>query len=90
MIDLVAASLLPLLPVTQGKDSAPVKPFILVTSDNEFLILSWTGTASLGLFVTGDGEPVRGTLEWQIHPKALGECHLEIICVVVEQFFHSV
>lgn len=73
MIDLEAASLFPLLPVSQAADSAPVKPFILVVNDNEFLVLSWTGASTLGLFVTGDGEPVRGTLEWRVHPKAVGK-----------------
>ncbi|KAI0083635.1 hypothetical protein BDY19DRAFT_620665 [Irpex rosettiformis] len=71
MIDLEAASLFQLLPLSQAEDSGPVKPFILVISDNEFLILSWTGASTLGLFITGDGDPVRGTLEWPKHPKAV-------------------
>lgn len=74
MIDLEAASLFPILPVSQAPDAAPVKPFILIIGDNELLLLSWTGTSTLGLFVNGDGEPVRGTLEWQMHPKAVGQC----------------
>ena len=73
MIDLEAASLFPLLPLSQAEDSGPVEPFILVISSNEFLILSWTGASTLGLFITGDGDPVRGTLQWENHPKAAGE-----------------
>lgn len=73
MIDLEAASLFPLLPLSQAEGSGPVKPFIIVISDNEFLILSWTGASTLGLFITGDGDPVRGTLEWPTHPKAVGK-----------------
>jgi hypothetical protein len=42
-----------------------------VISENEFLILSWTGTSTLGLFITADGDPVRGTLEWSSHPEAI-------------------
>ncbi|KIP07077.1 hypothetical protein PHLGIDRAFT_432356 [Phlebiopsis gigantea 11061_1 CR5-6] len=77
MIDLETASLLPILPISQAPPSEPgsdapqtppVKPFILVISDTEFLLLSWTGASTLGLFITGEGEPVRGTLEWSQHP----------------------
>jgi vacuolar protein sorting-associated protein 3 len=81
MIDLDAASLIPLLPLSQTEDEAPVKPFIQVISDNEFLILSWTGTSTLGLFVTGDGDPVRGTLEWPNHPKAVGR-----LCALIRNY----
>ncbi|KAJ3538976.1 hypothetical protein NM688_g6433 [Phlebia brevispora] len=68
MIDLDAGLLFPLLPLSQAPDSAPVKPSITVIGDNEFLILSWTGASSLGVFITGEGDPVRGTLEWTTHP----------------------
>jgi hypothetical protein len=40
------------------------------------LILSWTGASTLGLFITGDGDPVRGTLEWPSHPEAVCEFSL--------------
>ena len=85
MIDLETASFLPLLPVSQAPPEEPspgapqtpaVKPFILVISDSEFLILSWTGASTLGLFITGEGEPVRGTLEWAQHPISVGTCSL--------------
>lgn len=46
---------------------------ITVISPMEFLILSWDGAASLGLFITGEGEPVRGTLEWASHPLSVSE-----------------
>ncbi|KAL6298204.1 hypothetical protein BKA93DRAFT_744633 [Sparassis latifolia] len=71
IIDLEAASLFPVLPVSQAPDSGPVKPSITVISENEFLILSWTGASTLGLFITGEGEAVRGTLEWPSHPEAV-------------------
>ena len=89
MIDLETASLFPLLPVSQapveqpvsgGPPTPAVKPFILVISESEFLILSWTGASTLGLFITGEGDPVRGTLEWSSHPISVGRqsvipCH---------------
>ncbi|CDO71042.1 hypothetical protein BN946_scf184844.g46 [Trametes cinnabarina] len=72
VINLEQASLMPLLPISQAMDSdIVVKPSITVISENEFLILSWTGATTLGVFITGDGDPVRGTLEWPGHPAAV-------------------
>lgn len=62
----------PVLPVNQqADDPAPVKPFIVVVGGNEFLLLSWTGATTLGVFITGEGDPVRGTLEWPSHPLSI-------------------
>ncbi|RPD60228.1 hypothetical protein L226DRAFT_555130 [Lentinus tigrinus ALCF2SS1-7] len=72
MVDLSAASLFQLLPISQAPDpTVIVKPSITVISENEFLILSWTGASTLGVFITGEGDPVRGTLEWPSHPEAV-------------------
>jgi hypothetical protein len=73
IVDLEMASLFPILPLSQAFEPTMfvVKPSITVISANEFLILSWTGTSTLGLFITSDGDPVRGTLEWPSHPEAL-------------------
>ncbi|KAF8069012.1 hypothetical protein FPV67DRAFT_1761709 [Lyophyllum atratum] len=72
MVDLEKASLFSIIPVSQAQDSTiPVKPSITVVGENEFLILSWTGASTIGLFITGDGDPVRGTLEWPSHPEAV-------------------
>ncbi|KAI8974863.1 hypothetical protein BD414DRAFT_497764 [Trametes punicea] len=72
VINLVEASLVPLLPISQAMGSEVViKPSITVITENEFLILSWTGASTLGVFITGEGEPVRGTLEWPSHPEAV-------------------
>lgn len=75
MVDLDQASLYQLLPLRQSMDPTPfeVKPLITVIGENEFLILSWTGASALGVFITGDGDPVRGTLEWGGYPKAVCE-----------------
>ncbi|KAL0569017.1 hypothetical protein V5O48_012952 [Marasmius crinis-equi] len=48
-----------------------VEPFITVTGPGEFLLISWTGATALGIFINGNGEPVRGTLEWPAHPKSV-------------------
>jgi len=72
IVDLHAASSLPLLPLSQvGDPSIKIKPSITVISENEFLMLSWTGAGTLGLFITGDGDPVRGTLEWTTYPETV-------------------
>ncbi|OJA12070.1 hypothetical protein AZE42_02171 [Rhizopogon vesiculosus] len=69
IVDLAGAQMYELLPLSQvpGTEVA-IKPHILVISPSEFLILSWTGGSTLGVFITGDGDPVRGTLEWPVHP----------------------
>jgi len=73
MVDLELASLFPILPLSQANEPASfvVKPSITVIGPNEFLILSWTGATTLGLFITADGDPVRGTLGWPSHPKSI-------------------
>ena len=77
-------STFPLLPISQAEAPFEVKPSITVVGPNEFLILSWTGTSTLGLFVTGNGDPVRGTLEWSSHPEAI----CEWLFALVEGFTH--
>jgi hypothetical protein len=75
IVDLASAELTPLMPISQAfdTDSFTGSPGICVTGDNptEFLILSWTGTSTLGVFISGGGDPVRGTLEWPAHPRAV-------------------
>jgi vacuolar protein sorting-associated protein 3 len=70
MVDLERASLFSIIPLSQDP-SVTVKPSITVIGDYEFLIISWTGASTMGLFITGDGDPVRGTLEWPRHPEAV-------------------
>ena len=74
MVDLEGASLFPIVPLSQASDAVAVKPSITVIDDNEYLIISWTGASTMGLFITGDGDPVRGTLEWPRHPEAVCKC----------------
>ena len=54
-----------------------VKPSITVIGPNEFLILSWTGTSTLGVFISADGDPVRGTLQWPSHPRSI--CQFRVV-----------
>lgn len=73
IIDLEEAQLFPILPISQAppESTLKIKPHITVISDNEFLILSWTGASTLGLFITGNGDPVRGTLQWSSYPLGI-------------------
>ena len=68
---------LALLPSSQVPD-VTMKPTISVISENEFLILSWIGASPLGVFTSGDGDPVRGTLEWPSYPEPVREWHLAL------------
>jgi len=73
VIDLEKASGFPILPLVQAQPPSQVviKPFIIAVSEQEFLILSWTGSGTLGVFINAEGDPVRGTLEWPGHPEDL-------------------
>jgi len=44
---------------------------ILVVAEEEFLILSWTGAGTMGVFINLNGDPVRGTLQWPSHPLSI-------------------
>lgn len=73
LIDLDSATMFPVLPINQAESDVALRPFITVISENEFLILSWTGASTLGVFITGDGDPVRGTLDWPSYPESVCE-----------------
>jgi len=65
------------LPVTQIDsavlDFEPNPNIVVIPGENEFLVTSFTGVGSMGVFLNGQGDPVRGTLEWPDHPLSIGE-----------------
>ncbi|KAH7878687.1 uncharacterized protein C8R40DRAFT_1167411 [Lentinula edodes] len=73
MLNLETAEILPILPLNQDFDAPnlPVEPFIIPTGEGDFLVVSWTGQSSMGIFLTGSGDPVRGTLTWTQHPTSI-------------------
>lgn len=73
MLDLETSSFFQVIHVSQSTEPTPfvIKPSITVISQNEFFLLSWTGAGTLGLFITGDGDAVRGTIQWAIHPESI-------------------
>lgn len=82
VINLEASSALPVMPVSQIADlnAPPVKPLILVISEMEFLIVSNMDGRGLGVFITGNGDPMRGTLEWPAYPDSICGCSIRCIC----------
>lgn len=69
--------MIPVLPVVQsapsGSNSLVLKPVCIPIAGDEFLLASATssGQTAIGIFCTGSGDPVRGTLQWSSYPKAL-------------------
>lgn len=70
--------MIPVLPVVQstssGANAQVLRPTCIAIAENEFLLASATGSGqtAIGIFCTGAGDPVRGTLQWSSYPRALG------------------
>ena len=66
----------PIVPLTQASDSLKIDPATTVISDNEFLIGTWTGTGTMGIFISGGGDPVPGrpVIMWPSHPVSVCTC----------------
>ena len=73
MIDLQGPMAFPLLPIQQGGDDSGSRrrPLASIVGADEFLIASDMGPHSMGVFLTGNGDPVRGTLEWGSYPESM-------------------
>ena len=56
MVDLEAGELLPCIPLSLASDGSEATPSITVV-DDEFLILQWSGSSTLGVFIKGTGDP---------------------------------
>lgn len=78
IIDLSEASLTEVLPVAQvdPPDSSwsPNPNVVVIPGQNQFLVTSYTGANTMGVFLNGQGDPERGTIEWTDHPIAMGKC----------------
>ncbi|KAI9438733.1 hypothetical protein H4582DRAFT_2057353 [Lactarius indigo] len=74
LIYLDAVTATPILPISQAPPepgARPHRPMIVVVAEEEFLILSWTGSGTMGVFININGDPVRGTLQWPNHPLSV-------------------
>lgn len=53
----------------------PNPNIVVIPGEDEFLVTSYTGVGTMGVFLNGQGDPVRGTMEWDDHPISIGERH---------------
>ncbi|KAI7897305.1 vacuolar sorting protein 39 domain 2-domain-containing protein [Mucor mucedo] len=53
-----------------GSGTQP-RPLVAVVKQDEFLLVSGNEEGQIGLFINGNGDPIRGTLQWSSYPKAL-------------------
>lgn len=44
---------------------------MVVSDTSEFMLAIWTGNGALGFFMTGLGDPTRGTLDYPQHPLSI-------------------
>lgn len=80
LVSLLETTLSPVLPVSQLADPADlpfrVRPNIAVVQEDEFLITSCNNAngigGTVGVFISGEGDPVRGSVEWDENPRSLG------------------
>ncbi|TXT15581.1 hypothetical protein VHUM_00084 [Vanrija humicola] len=76
IIDLSDASMTEVLPVSQvfGMIDSGFEPnpnIVVIPGDNQFLVTSYTGQNTMGVFLNGQGDPERGTMEWPEHPVSI-------------------
>lgn len=76
IVDLQVPSAFDLLRIEQGVDepATPVKrnkPTVAIVRGEEFLVLSNMGPSTMGVFITENGDPVRGTLQWGSYPESI-------------------
>ncbi|WRT66239.1 uncharacterized protein IL334_003192 [Kwoniella shivajii] len=75
IIDLSDASLTEVLPVSQidpAVSEFEANPnIVVIPGENEFLVTSYTGSTTMGVFLNNQGDPVRGTMEWSSHPLSI-------------------
>jgi vacuolar protein sorting-associated protein 3 len=74
VLDLSTSIISEVLPISQlppDSGGPRIKPIIAVIAQNEFLILSWNGASTMGVFINEKGDAIRGILEWSGHPLAV-------------------
>ncbi|KZO91652.1 hypothetical protein CALVIDRAFT_340783 [Calocera viscosa TUFC12733] len=61
---------IPTIEAQIGNTVIPPRPSIITVAQHEFLVALDGGAGAMGLFLK-NGDPVRGTLEWEFLPRAL-------------------
>lgn len=72
LVELRNGTLLPVMPLSHT-GGAPAEPIIVAIGSNEFLIVSMLEGRGLAIFISGEGDPVRGTFEYSSYPVAVCE-----------------
>lgn len=67
--------MLPVMPLSHA-GGAPARPIITAIGSNEFLIVSALDGRGLAVFISGRGDPVRGTFEYSNYPVVVCESFL--------------
>jgi len=84
LLDLKRGSLLPVMPLSHA-GGIPAKPLITVIGSDEFLILSNLDDRGLAVFISGSGDPVRGTFEYSKYPVAVSYDDPYLVALMPDQ-----
>ncbi|KAF9648447.1 hypothetical protein BDM02DRAFT_3180162 [Thelephora ganbajun] len=84
LLDLRRGTLLPVMPLSHA-GAAPTKPIITVIGGNEFLIVSTLEDRGLAVFISGSGDPVRGTFEYSQYPVAVSYDDPYLVALMPDQ-----
>jgi hypothetical protein len=78
VVNLMDQSMYEILPISQvepgegGMEGMPEVNIAVIPGEEEFLCSSFTGMSTIGVFVNRDGDAIKGTIEWQSHPRSIG------------------
>lgn len=79
VINLLDQNMYEILPISQDDsadidgDGAPEVNIAVIPGEEVFLCTSYMGSSTVGVFVNKDGDPVKGTVQWNSHPKSISE-----------------
>ena len=54
-------------------DANSVYPLMVAIQNTEYLIVNGTTESAIGIFITGKGEPTRGTIPFPSYPLGIGK-----------------
>ncbi|KAF9788229.1 hypothetical protein BJ322DRAFT_1047828, partial [Thelephora terrestris] len=84
LLDLKRGTLLPVMPLSHA-GVVPAKPIITVIGSNEFLIVSNVDDRGLAVFISGSGDPVRGTFEYSKYPVSVSYDDPYLVALMPDQ-----
>lgn len=78
IVNLLDQNMYEVLPIAQvdpaevGIEGSLEVNIAVIPGEEEFLCTSFAGSGTIGVFVNKEGDPVKGTISWQSHPKSIG------------------